>query len=238
MHQIDVNGLVVDVVRKDIKNLHLAVYPPNGRIRVAAPLLVNDEAVRMAVIGRLGWIKRQQANFREQERESKHEYVNGESHYFLGNRYLLNVVDDSGIGKVVVRNKKRIDLYTRPNSSGAQRERIMLNWYRTYLRQAVPPMIEKWQRIIGVELTDWGIKRMKTKWGTCNIDKRRIWVNLELAKKSESCLEFIVAHEMVHLLERRHNERFVVLMTKFMPKWKYHRAELNRAPLGHADWDY
>ncbi len=238
MHQIDVNGLVVDVVRKDIKNLHLAVYPPNGRVRVAAPLRVNDEAVRMAVIARWGWIKRQQANFRAQERESRHEYVNGESHYFLGNRYLLNIIEDSRAGKVIVRNKKKIDLYTHPNSTRAQRERIMLNWYRAYLRQTVPALIEKWEKIVGVQVADWGIKQMKTKWGTCNIQKRRIWINLELAKKSESCLEFIVAHEMVHLLERHHNDRFVELMNKFMPSWRIYRAELNRAPLGHADWEY
>jgi predicted metal-dependent hydrolase len=238
MHQIDVNGLPVDIIRKDIKNLHLAVYPPDGRVRVAVPLRVNDEAVRMAVIARLGWIKQQQVKFREQERESKHEYVNGESHYFLGNRYLLNIVESSGAGKVVIRNKKRIDLFTRPNSSRDQRERVMLTWYRAYLRQGVPPLIGKWQQIIGVEVADWGIKQMKTKWGTCNIEKRRIWINLELAKKSESCLEFIVAHEIVHLLERHHNERFMELMTKFMPKWRLYRAELNRAPLGHADWEY
>ncbi len=237
MHQIDVNGLIVDVVRKDIKNLHLAVYPPNGRVRVAAPLRVNDEAVRMAVIARWGWIKRQQANFRAQERESRHEYVNGESHYFLGNRYLLNIVEGSQAGKVVVRNKK-LDLYTRPGSIRAQRERIMLNWYRAYLRQTVPALIEKWEKIVGVQVTDWGIKQMKTKWGACNIQKRRIWINLELAKKSESCLEFIVAHEIVHLLERHHNDRFVELMNKFMPRWRTYRAELNRASLGHADWEY
>lgn len=165
MHQIDVNGLLVDVVRKDIKNLHLAVYPPYGRVRVAAPLLVNDETVRMAVIARLGWIKRQQTKFREQERESKHQYVNGESHYFLGNRYLLNIVEGSGAGRVIVRNKKKIDLYTRPASSRAQREQIMLSWYRAYLRQTVPSLIKKWQKIIGVEVVDGGIKQMKTKWG-------------------------------------------------------------------------
>ncbi len=238
MHQIDVNGLIVDVVRKDIKNLHLAVCPPNGRVRVAAPLRVNDEAVRMAVIARLGWIRRQQTNFREQERESRHEYVNGESHYFLGNRYLLNIVEDNRAGKVVVRNKKKIDLYTHPNSSQAQRERIMLNWYRTYLRQTVPALIAKWEKIIGVQVADWGIKQMKTKWGSCNIQKRRVWINLELAKKSESCLEFIVAHEMVHLLERHHNDRFIELMNEFMPRWSAYRAELNRAPLGYANWEY
>lgn len=238
MHQISVNGLVVDVVRKDIKNLHLAVYPPSGRVRVAAPLIVNDEAVRMAVIERWGWIKRQQTKFRGQEREAKPEYVDGESHYFLGSRYLLNIVEQKGAGKAVVRNKKKIDLYIRPNSKRDQRERVILAWYRAYLRQAVPPLIEKWQKIIGVEVADWGIKQMKTKWGACNIGKRRIWINLELAKKTEPCLEYIVVHEIVHLLERHHNDLFLTLMNKFMPRWKYYRAELNRAPLGHVDWDY
>jgi predicted metal-dependent hydrolase len=238
MHQIDVNGLIVDVVRKDIKNLHLGVYPPEGRVRVAAPLRVNDEAVRMAVISRLGWIKRQQAKFLDQERESRHEYVNGESHYFLGNRYLLNVIEENGPGKVIIRNKKNIDLYTRPNSTREQRERILLAWYRAYLRKVVPALIEKWQKILGVEVAEWGIKQMKTKWGTCKSEQRRIWINLELAKKSETCLEFIIAHELIHLLERHHNDRFMELMNKFMPKWGLYRAELNRAPLGHADWEY
>jgi hypothetical protein len=238
MHQIIVNGIVVDVVRKDIKNLHLAVYPPNGRVRVAVPLLVNDEAVRMAVVARLGWIKRQRIKFREQEREPKLEYVNGESHYFLGNRYLLNLVENSRAGKVEIRNKKKIDLYTRPNSLRIQRERTMSTWYRNYLRHVVPPLIAKWGKVIDVEAADWGIKQMKTKWGACNTRQRRIWINLELAKKSEACLEYIVVHEMVHLLERHHNERFLELMNKFMPRWKYYRAELNRAPLGNVDWDY
>ena len=238
MHQINVNGLAVDVVRKNIKNLHLAVYPPNGRVRVAAPLRVNDEAVRMAVIARLGWIKRQQAKFTKQEREARHEFVNGESHYFLGNRYLLNIVEDSPSGKVVIRNKKKIDLYVRTNSDSAQRERIMLNWYRAHLRGAIPPLIKKWEKILGVQVADWGIKQMRTKWGACNIQKHRIWVNLELAKKPEQCLEYIVVHEMIHLLERHHNERFLALMRKFMPNWELHRSELNHAPLGHVEWEY
>jgi predicted metal-dependent hydrolase len=238
MHQIEVNGLAVDVVRKDIKNLHLAVYPPNGRVRVAAPLLVNDEAVRMAVITKLGWIKRQQTKFKYQVREPKHQYVDGESHYFAGTRYLLNIVENSNASRVVIRNKKKIDLYARPNSSAAQRERVMLAWYRAHLWQTVPPMIEKWQKIIGVDVADWGVKQMKTKWGSCNIRNRRIWLNLELAKKSDQCLEYIVVHEMMHLLERHHNERFLGYMTKYMPQWQLRRKELNRAPLGHVTWDY
>jgi len=238
MHQIDVNGLIVDVVRKNIKNLHLAVYPPNGRIRVAAPLRVNDESVRLAVISRLAWIKRQQTKFKEQERQSEREYVSGESHYFQGNRYRLNVIYRNGRSEVVIRNKRIIDLCVRPKSTAIQRERVMLASYRAYLRQAVPSLIMKWEKKIGVKVADWGIKQMKTKWGSCNIKERRIWINLELAKKSDRCLEYIVVHEIIHLLERHHNEKFLDLMNKFMPQWRQYRAELNRAPLAHAEWDY
>jgi len=238
MHQIQVNGLAIDVVRKNIKNLHLAVYPPNGRIRVAAPLRVNDEAVRLAVISRMAWIKRQQVKFREQERESKREYVSGESHYFQGSRYLLNVVEHDGAGKVVVRNKKKIDLYVRSESDTAHRERVLLAWYRSHLRQVMPSLLEKWEKVIGVHVAEWGAKRMKTRWGSCNIEARRIWVNLELAKKSQRCLEFIIVHELVHLLERHHNEVFVNYMNKFLPQWRQYREELNRAPLAHEEWEY
>lgn len=238
MHQIDVNGLIVDVVRKNIKNLHIGVYPPTGRIRVAAPLRINDEAVRLAVISRLSWIKRQRLKFEEQERQTKREYVSGESHYFLGTRYLLNVIYRDKPGKVIVRNKKIIDLYVRSDNNIARRELVMSAWYRAHLRQAVPQLVEKWEKIIDVEVADCGIKRMKTKWGSCTIEAGRIWLNLELAKKSPHCLEFIVVHEMVHLLERHHNERFVDFMNKFLPQWRQYREELNRAPLAHAEWKY
>lgn len=238
MRQMDVNGLTVDVVRKNIKNLHLAVYPPSGRVRVAAPLRVNDEAVRLAVISKFAWIKRQQVMFQNQERESRREYVSGESHYFQGARYLLNVVHHNDRNHVVVRNKKTIDLYVRPKSNIGQRERVMKAWYRAYLREAIPPLVAKWTKRIGVEVSEWGVKHMKTRWGTCNIEARRIWVNLELAKKSSRCLEYIVVHEMVHLLERHHNDNFVKLMNRFMPQWRQFRDELNRAPLAHEEWNY
>jgi predicted metal-dependent hydrolase len=238
MHQITVNGLVVDVVRKDIKNLHLAVYPPNGRIRVAAPLRVDDEAVRLAVISRLAWIKRQQSKFDGQERQSAREYVSRESHYYQGNRYLLNVVYHDAPPKVVIRNKTTLDLFVRTGSDTAQRERALLAWYRKRLKHMIPPLIAKWEAIIGVEVADWGVKQMKTRWGTCNIEARRIWLNLELVKKPAHCLEFIVVHEIVHLLERHHNDRFVAYLDNFMPQWRLLRDELNRAPLGHAEWEY
>ena len=238
MHQIEVNGLTVYVVRKNIKNLHLAVYPPNGRIRVAAPMRVNDEAVRLAVISKLGWIKRQQVKFVEQERESIREYVSGESHYFQGNRYLLNVVEHKGTPYVKIRNKKKIDLFIRPNSTHAQRERVFSAWYREHLREVLSSLTKKWEKKIGVAADDWVIKKMKTKWGSCNIENRRILINLELAKKSERCVEYIVVHELVHLLERLHNDQFLSLMNKFMPNWKQYRDELNRMPLAHAEWEY
>lgn len=238
MHQIDVNGLLVDVVRKDIKNLHLAVYPPHGRVRVAAPLLVDDEAVRLAVIARLAWIKRQQSKFEAQERETLREYLNGESHYFLGMRYRLNIIEKDAPPKVVVRNKQFIDLYVRPGSDTAKREQIMTDWYRTNLKTMIPPLIEKWESEMGVQVADWGVKLMKTKWGSCNIEAQRIWINLELIKKSPRCLEFIIVHEMVHFLERQHNDRFVALMSKFLPQWRQYREELNRAPLARAEWNY
>jgi predicted metal-dependent hydrolase len=238
MHQIEVDGLVVNIVRKDINNLHLAVYPPYGRIRVAVPLRLDDEAVRLAVISRLGWIKRQQEKFNQQERQTAREYTSGESHYFQGARYRLNLILHDAPGKVVVRNKQFIDLYVKPNSSIEQRHRVMMAWYRAYLRATIPDLVAKWEPILGVRVADWGIRQMKTRWGTCNIEAGRILLNLELAKKSPRCLEYIVVHEMVHLLERLHNNHFRALMNQALPQWQLLRDELNREPLAHEDWDY
>lgn len=237
-HQITVNDITVEVVRKAIKNLHLGVYPPHGRVRVAAPLAVSDEAVRLAVIGKLAWIKRQQAKFEAQPRQSRREMVRGESHYFLGQRYRLRVIEHHRAGKVVVRNKAAIDLYVRPESSAEQREQVLQRWYRAQLKALIPSLLEKWQLVLGVQVADWGIKKMKTKWGGCTIDARRIWINLELAKKPVQCLEYIIVHELVHLLERHHNDQFQKLMDQFIPQWRLHREELNRAPLGYEKWDY
>ena len=238
MHQITVNGLIVDVVRKNIKNLHLAVYPPNGRVRVAAPLRVDDEAVRLAVISRMAWIKRHQAKFEGQERQSAREYVSGESHYFQGRRYLLNVVYHDAPPKVIIRNKTTLDLFVRTGSDTAKRERVLVAWYRKQLKEMIPPLIAKWGAIMGVQVAEWGVKRMKTRWGSCNIEAHRIWVNLALIKKPVHCLEYIIVHEMAHLLERLHNDRFTEHMDKFMPQWRFFREELNKAPLGYATWEY
>ncbi|MGH2496968.1 MAG: M48 family metallopeptidase [Ktedonobacteraceae bacterium] len=237
-HQIIVNDFVVDVVRKDIKNLHLGVYPPAGRVRVAAPMRVNDEAVRLFTISRLGWIQRQQAKFAAQERQTTREYVSGESHYYQGHRYLLNVTYRKGAPAIVIRNNKIMDLCARPGSDTAQRERVLTTWYRRRLKEEIAPLIEKWEAAMGVQVAEWSVKQMKTRWGTCNIEARRIWLNLELIKKPVHCLEYIIVHEMIHLLERHHNERFVAHMNTFMPLWQFYREELNREPLGHETWDY
>jgi len=237
-HQLDVNGLVVDVVRKNIKNLHLGVYPPAGRVRVATPLRVNDEAVRLFVISKQAWIKRQQGKFESQERQSAREYVSGESHYYQGYRYLLNVIERQTSPAVVIRNNKMMDLYVRAGSDTAEREHVLTAWYRHRLKEEITPLIAKWEAIIGVQVAECGVKQMKTKWGTCNIDAQRIWLNLELIKKPVHCLEYIIVHEIVHLLERHHNERFIAYLNRFMPLWRHYREELNREPLGHATWEY
>ena len=238
IHEIMVSGLPVAIVRKRIKNLHLGVYPPQGRVRVAAPLAVSDDAVRLAVIGKLGWIKRQQAKFQAQPRQSKREMVSRESHYFLGRRYLLNVVYQDGTPGVVLRNKTRLDLCVRPGSSAEQRERVLQAWYRQQLKAQIAPLVTRWSPIMGVQVDGWGVKQMKTRWGSCNIAARRIWLNLELAKKPLACLEYIVVHEMVHLLERQHNARFMAYMDRFLPQWHAVRAELNQFPLGAESWVY
>ena len=237
-HKIRVHGLSVEIVRKAIKNLHLGVYPPNGRVRVAVPLSVSEDAVRLAVIGKLGWIRKQQAKFAAQPRQSQREMVNGESHYFLGQRYRLRVIESNGASKVFIRGNSSIDLYMRKGSRAEDREHVLLRWYRSQLKALIPPLLDKWQTVLGVQVAQWGVKKMKTKWGSCNSNDRRIWLNLELAKKPVQCLEYIVAHEMVHLLERHHNDHFQALMDQFMPKWRLHRDELNQTPLGHERWEY
>jgi predicted metal-dependent hydrolase len=235
---LTVSGIRVEVVRKDIKNLHLGVYPPQGRVRVAAPLVISDEAVRLAVIDKLGWIKRQRARFAEQPRQSQREMVNGESHYFLGQRYRLRVHELDAPARVAVRGIASIDLFVRPGTSAAQREAVLLHWYRDQLKALIPPLLEKWQPILGVQASHWGIKKMKTKWGSCNPSAHSVWLNLELAKKPVLCLEYIVVHELVHLLERNHSDRFTALMDGFMPNWRVCRETLNSGVLGHEVWEY
>jgi hypothetical protein len=162
---LTVSGIKVEVVRKDIKNMHLGVYPPHGRVRVAAPRVVSDEAIRLAIIEKLGWIKRQKAKFTEKPRQSQREMVNGESHYFLGQRYRLRVHEHDAPARIAVRGVTSIDLFVRPGTSAKQREVILLRWHREQLKESIPPLLEKWQKLLGVQVADWSIRKMKTKWG-------------------------------------------------------------------------
>lgn len=237
-HIITVGDIQINVIKKKIKNLHLSVHPPNGRVRIAAPEGMNDDAIRIFAVSNLPWIKKQRMKFQNQERQSIREYVSGESHYFQGNRYLLNVVYTKGKQRVEIRNRKYIDLYVRESSTKEQREKLMTEWYRKQLKMQIPPLIEKWEQIIGVKVNAWGVKLMKTKWGTCNPDAKRIWINLELAKKSTRCLEYIIVHEMVHLLERHHNDKFIAYMDQFLPNWRSIKCELNELIFESSKWSY
>jgi len=226
------------VVRKPIKNVHLSVLPPSGKVRVTAPVAMQDDAIRVLLATRLGWINKQQARFKGQERQTPREYVSGESHYLFGKRYRLEVHFQEQPARVEVKGNIKIVLHVRPGSSIAKREEVMTEWYRIVLRTAALGILDKWQKKIGVRVRVWGIKRMKTRWGTCNQNTGRILLNLELAKKPISCIEYVTVHELLHLIEKKHNDRFVQLMAKYLPKWRSEKQELNRFILAHEEWSY
>src|SRR3989344_5936200 len=233
MRIMTINGINVDVVQKDIKNLHLAVYPPEGRVRIAVPEKTNQEAIRLFVISKMGWIKKKRKQFKDQERQSKREFISGESHYFKGKSYILRVKYHSAPARIETKNKKYIDLYVREKSTPEYRQKAIFNWYRDELKRQTPKLVEKWEKNTNIKVKDWRIKRMKTKWGTCNRSAKRIWLNLELAKKPAHCLEYILVHEMVHIIEKHHTDLFRSYMMKFIPKWKLYRDELNGFVLNH-----
>lgn len=235
---LTVEGIDIQVIRKDIKNLHLAVYPPVGQVRVAVPQHVTDDNVRLAVVSKLSWIKRQQKAFRDQPRQSERQYISGECHYFFGKRCRLEVIERVGKHKMVLKKSNRLQMFVNPNTSVPNKMKLLDDWYRGELKRCIPELMEKWQELINRDVAYCGIKKMKTKWGSCNIERRRIWLNLALAKKPPECLEYIFVHECIHLLERKHNERFKSLMDEFLPKWRTCRETLNKAPLAHQDWLY
>lgn len=230
-------GIAVDVVLKDIKNVHLTVHPPAGRVRVSAPARMPLDTIRVFVISKLGWIRRQQERLRSQERESQREYVDRESHYIWGKRYLLEVIEHDGPPSITLANN-RLHLRVRPGTSTARREALLAAWYREQIRQAIVPLLTKWEPLLGVRVQRVFVQRMKTKWGSCSQRSGSIRLNSELAKKPRECLEYIVVHEMVHLLEPTHDTRFQDLIEQAMPKWQFYRKQLNELPVRHEDWVY
>lgn len=232
---LTVRGIDVDVIYKDIKNLHIGVYPPLGRVRVAAPERLDDEQVRLAVIQRLPWIKRQRHQLKTAPRQTEREMVTGESHYVWGLRKRLKVVERPGRTHLET-DGDRLVLYTPSDTTAEERRTSLDRWHRQQLREAIPAVIENWEQELGVSVPKWTIRRMKTKWGSCNRETRHLWFNVELAKKHPDCLEYIVVHEMTHYFERNHGERFTKLMDKHLPDWRSRRDQLNSSPLAEEVW--
>lgn len=235
--QVQLGDIAVDVVRKNIKNVHLSVYPPAGRVRIAAPQRMGIETVRVFAISKLAWIRKQQAKLRAQKRETPREYLDRESHYVWGRRYLLKIIEADAPPFIELKHN-RVVLSVRPGSSEKKKAAIMEEWYREQLKKAVPPLVAKWESRLGVKVARFYVQRMKTKWGSCNARRRSIRLNTELAKKPPECLEYILVHEMLHFLERRHNEAFTCLLNEYLPRWQALRSDLNAAPLAHATWNY
>lgn len=235
--QIRLGDVHVDIVLKDIKNVHLSVYPPMGRVRISAPRGMSIDTIRVFAIAKLDWIKQQQAKLRDQERETPRSYVDRESHYVWGERHLLRVSEREGPSSIEAK-PGRLIMRVRPHTDTDRRRALMEAWYRAQLKAAVPLLLTRWEPVLGVSVERFFVQRMKTRWGSCNPAARTIRLNTELAKKPPECLEYIVVHELVHLLEPTHNARFVSLMGDYMPQWEHVRRSLNRLPVGHADWVY
>ncbi len=235
--KIDLGEIAVEVVKKDIKNIHLRVYPPTGKVRISAPLRMNAETIRIFVISKLGWIKKQQKKLREQQRETPREYLDRESHYVWGKRYLLQVVEVHAAPAVELKHNKML-LRVRPGTSQDKKQTIVDEWYRARIKKAVPSLIAKWEPLMGVKVDRLFVRKMKTKWGSCTPHSKSIRLNTNLAKKPPECLEYVVVHEMVHLLVPGHGDRFTALMDRYLPSWRLVGQTLNGAPLAHTSWAY
>jgi len=227
--------ITITVTRKDIKHVHLSVHPPGGRVTLVAPIRTRPEVARAYAASRLGWIREQQARLQGQARESARRYVTRESHFVWGKRYLLTVVE-RGQKPSVTMDHRRITLGVRPGSDWARREAVMHAWHKALLHAEVPRLIRQWEPRLGVKVTAYFLQRMKTKWGSCNHAARHIRLNTELAKKPKDLLEYVIVHEMLHLIAPTHSERFLTLMTKHYPSWREARAELNELPLAEQAW--
>lgn len=237
MSELHLGDITVDVVRKPIKHMHLSVYPPTGRVRIAAPYHLTTDTIRVFALSKLGWIKQQQRKLQEQIRDTPRDYIERESHYLWGNRYLLTIVEAEQAPTVVLQHH-HIQLIVRPGTDTARREAILNTWYRSQLRAALPPLLDRWQSILGVQVARVFVQQMKTRWGSCTPATRSIRLNTELAKKPAQCLEYILVHELAHLVEPTHNRRFTAILNHVMPHWQAYRAELNQLPVRHETWTY
>ena len=235
--RLELGDITVDVIHKDIKNIHLSVNPPDGHVRISAPARMSLDAVRVFAISKIGWIRKQQQKMREQDRETPREYLERESHYVWGRRHLLTIKEVE-VAPVVRRRPGKLILQVRPGADEKTRQAVLDDFYRELIKHEAPAIIAKWEPVLGVQVNRLFVQHMKTKWGSCNPLASTIRLNTDLAKKPMECLEYIVAHEMVHLLEPTHNSKFVALMDRFMPLWRQYRDQLNRLPVRHEEWEY
>jgi len=229
--------LEVEIEKKDIKNIHLGVYPPEGRIRVAAPLNSNNDSIRLFLISKIPWIKKQYKKFQDQMRQTKREYVSGETHYLFGKQYRLNVCYTKKTSKIEIKKNTHIDMYIKPDYSTKKREYLLNEFYRSELKKTLIPLVEKWKKITGVNVNQVLIKKMKTKWGSSTPKASRIWLNLELAKKTIHCIEYVLVHELVHFIEKNHTKKFYLLLSSFLPNWEHNKSELNSTVIGYFEWN-
>ncbi len=232
---ITLGDMEIQVTRKAIKNVHLSVHPPEGRVTLSAPTGTRLDVARAYAISRLGWIRQQQDKLRKQARDTPREFVERESHYLWGRRYLLTVNEQESKPFVSL-DHKRIVLTVRPGSTHSKRAEVIHEWHKSLLHEFIPPLIKKWEKKLGVKVTGYFLQRMKTKWGSCNHKAGHIRLNTELVKKPKDLAEYVIVHEMVHLLEPTHNDRFVALLDKYYPTWREARAELNEIPLSAEIW--
>lgn len=225
-------GIDIEVVHKSIKNLHIGVYPPDGRVRVAAPPSMSSDAVRVAVLTKLPWIEKRRRDFQKQPRENTRAYVSGETHWHLGRPLRLRVetVTQGRLG-IRVEGNDALRMRLRPDATFDDRERMVLKWYREELRIRGRDAVERWAKTLDVPKPEFGIKRMRTKWGSCNPDTGRVWFNLSLAKKPLQAIEYVALHEMAHFISRRHDDAFIAVLDHMMPSWRKVRSELNSLPL-------
>lgn len=226
IYEIEVSGIPIEITRKKIKNLYLRVNRGTAKVKVSCPVYVSEKALNRFIDTRIDWIKTRQAKALLVLDKKDYKYVTGETHFFKGSPLMLEVFEEEGRPKLFL-EEERLVLKTSKNSTTQQRQRVLDNWHRVYLKSEVPRLIKKWEPLMGVKVDDFGIRKMKTRWGTCNITSKRIWLSLELAKKTPKCLESVVVHEMVHLLERLHNKRFYMFMDQFFPEWRIYEKELN-----------
>ena len=231
--KLNISGIQVEVCKKNIKNMHLYVKPPNGRVMVSAPILMDDEAIERFIRTKFSWVKKQIAKFDEQPRQSEREYVSGETLYVWGKQYYLQV--NYGNKNNLVLSGDKALLTVRKESTSQQRENFVREWYRGLLKSETERLLPKWERITGLKCENWQTKYMTTRWGTCNNDEKKIWLNVQLAKKTSECLEYIILHELIHFIEKNHNERFVSLMDKYMPMWREVKATLNGQMLDYME---